>query len=35
MIVWISALVFAVALVAMWFWVGHTRRHGHARKRSN
>jgi hypothetical protein len=34
MIVWGSAFVFAVLLGGMWFWVGHTRRNGHAKKRT-
>ena len=32
MITWVSVGVFAVFLVGMWMWVGHTRRHGHYRK---
>jgi len=34
MIVWVSAVVFAGVLVVMWAWVGHERRHGHAKKRT-
>ena len=33
MITWVSVAVFAVALVGMWMWVGHERRHGHVKKR--
>jgi hypothetical protein len=33
MITWVSVLVFAFVLLGMWYWVGHQRRHGHAKKR--
>lgn len=33
MITWVSVAVFAVVMVGMWAWVGHKRRHGHAKKR--
>jgi uncharacterized protein (TIGR03382 family) len=33
MVTWVSAGVFAAALVAAWAWNGHRRRNGHIKKR--
>lgn len=33
MITYVSVAVFAAALGGMWIWVGHQRKHGHAKKR--
>jgi hypothetical protein len=32
MVVWFSALAFAIVMVGMWIWVGHQRRNGHVKK---
>jgi len=33
MITAVSTVVFAGALAGMWVWVGHQRKHGHAKRR--
>lgn len=32
MVTWVSAVVFAAALVGMWAWVGFQRRHAHVKR---